>query len=110
MSRKFAIGLEAALECELDGQPVTVTAENGLIVVNVASTKGARSMLRVVRGLGSLRLNAARVNAALIGTSQQLQVRVAEATVVVMGKNAKSGWLRLAGLPNVQIKPFRLLR
>ncbi|MCP4891376.1 MAG: hypothetical protein GY904_32890 [Planctomycetaceae bacterium] len=110
MSRNLAIGLEAALECELDGQPVKVTARDGVIVVNVASSKDARSMFRIARSLGSLRSSAARVNDALMRTSHQLHVRVAERTVVVMGKDANSGWLRLLGFPNLQVRALRIFR
>jgi ribosomal protein L6P/L9E len=110
VSRNFAIGLEAALECELDDQPVTVTARDGVIVVDIASSKDARSMLRIARSLGGLRSSTGRVNDALIRISHQLQVRVAETTVVVMGKDAKSGWLRLLGFPNLQVRPLRIFR
>lgn len=110
MSRNYAIGLEAALECELDGQPVTVTAREGVIVVNVASSEDVRSMFRIARSLGGLRWGVARVNDALIRTSHQLQVRVAETTVIVMGKDARSGWLRLLGFSNLQVRPLRILR
>ena len=69
MSRNYAIGLEAALECELDGQPVTVTAREGVIVVNVASSEDVRSMFRIARSLGGLRWGVARVNDAVDGAA-----------------------------------------
>ena len=110
MSRSFAIGLEAALDCELDGHPVTVTARDGVIVVSVGSSKDVRAMLRIARHLGRFRSSASRLNDCLIRTSQQLQVRVGEATVVVMGKDAKSWWLSLLGFPNLQVRPLRIFR
>ena len=110
MSTNLAVNLEASLECELDGQPVSVNAENGLIVVKIHSSKDARSMLRLIRGLGDLRANAARINEVLLGTSQQLQVQISDATIVSMGRDTESGLMRLAGFPNVKVWPLRFLK
>ena len=83
---------------------------DGVIVVNVSSSRDVRAMLRIARRLGRFRSSAVRLNDFLVQTSHQLQVRVGEATVVIMGKDAKSGWLSLLGFPNLQVRPLRIFR
>ena len=110
MSAAFAIDLAASLECELDGQPLTVRASEGLIVINVETAKMARVLIGHVRSLGKLRSTVARLNATLIAGAQRLELHVDDVVVVSMGRGAASGILRLVGLRRVRIWPLRLLR
>ncbi len=102
--------IEAALTCEWDGQPLAVHASGGVIVVNVKTVKMARALLGQVRRFGKLRSTVARLNAALITTSQRLELHVDDVVVAAMGRGTASPLLRLAGFPHLRIWPLRLLR
>ncbi|OUT60883.1 MAG: hypothetical protein CBB71_06330 [Rhodopirellula sp. TMED11] len=104
------IDIEASLECELDGQALSVRASQGLIVINVQSAKTARALVRHFRRFGKIRSTVDRLNAALIASSHRLEMHIDEVTVVEMGRGTESGFLRVAGLQHLKIWPLRLLR
>lgn len=110
MSTQCVIDLEASLQCELDGQPISLQARQGVIIINVESTKVARAILGSLRRFGTVRAVIARLSAALRDSSQRLELHVNDVLVAAMGAETNSGFLRLAGMRNVQLWPFRFLR
>ncbi len=110
MPPSFVIDIAASLECELNGQPLAVHASEGLIVINVESSKRARTLISYVCRLGRIRSTVARLNAALIAGSHRLELHVDDVVVVAMGRGIDSGFLRFLGLQRVRIWPLRLLQ
>jgi hypothetical protein len=107
---RVAVEIDAALQCELNGHPVSCVASDGVIVIKTESPTGVRELIRFLRGSGNLRSVAAGTSGALVASSQRLELRVGDAVVLEMGRGIRSRLLRLAGLPNVRIWPLRLIR
>ena len=109
MPTRDALDLEASLECELDGRPISIEARRGVIVVRTEDTQTARVIIKTLRGCGSLRPTLNRVIDTLLATSQRLELHVDNVVVASMGQGIGSGLLSLVGIRNVRIWPFRIL-
>ena len=110
MSTPLVMDIEAALECELDGNVLTVRAKQGVIVFNVETPKMARTLIGHFRRVGKLRATVPRLTDALLATSHRLELYVDEVIVASIGEGTDSGFLRLAGFQHVRLWPLRLLR
>jgi hypothetical protein len=102
--------IEAAFECELDGEALTIQATQGVIVLNVETPEMARTLVAHFRRIGKLRATVARLTDGLLAISHRLELHVDEVVVASIGEGTDSGFLRLAGLQHVRLWPLRLLR
>ena len=101
----MAFRVFANLQCELDGQPVTVVAEARKIVVEVPDVATGLKILQ----LGSLR-DFARPLSLLDSLEVTFEIRTSSTTLVAAGHEVSSWWLSRLHVHHLRLSRHLLVR
>ena len=101
--------VDSALQCELDGSRVSITAADRKLVVEVPDVATGLKLLQLGSSRASYISRLRGIKRLLDLTTHSLEVRIRGDTVVRLGHRIGNRWWRLLGLPDMTAKPRVIL-
>ncbi len=102
--------IDAQLDCELEGQAITIHTAARNLVINFPSASAAWRALRLLAPRGSRKLRWEIARQWLDALAFTVEMRIEEATVARMGAGVRTSRWRWLGLPHLQLQPIAILR
>ncbi len=102
-----SVELDSNLDCEIDGNRLSISASENLIVLDIPNITAGLKMLRSLPQIPQVRL--ASVDRLFDLLPLELEVRIKGKVVLALGQRESGYLLRLLGFRRLRVQPLALL-